>query len=482
MSIVRTPWSTLRSRRVFWFALPSLTAIAATQIVPNTANAQILERFALRGEAGAGTMFPTHQRNVLGYDSVNFQGTGRLGFTLFEPLVLQISALNGWYPSRPQPEGRLTVYEGGLRVEPKIGSVGRLFVDANAGVGFTGGLVRTAFDAGLGFEFAVASFVHVGPVVRYGHVIQDPTDVFPQDAQFWWGGLSLALRAPVTEPVVTPVHREPPPPPPDSDRDGVLDPMDLCLNEPAGQHPDPERPGCPLRDSDNDGVFDHQDQCPTTPRGEHPDPERPGCPDGDDDNDTVLNHSDQCRTEPQGPSPDPARPGCPAPDRDGDTIPDPVDHCPDQPGAPHPDPNRHGCPGLVRVEPTQIRILQQVFFATNRDRILPRSYPVLQAVADALQAMPQIRRVSIEGHTDNVGNDQRNLDLSQRRAQSVMRWLIEHGIDPSRLEAHGYGETRPIQSNDTPAGRAANRRVEFRILDPAPPTAEGAGSSGSRTP
>src|SRR5207237_5827355 len=103
--------------------------------------------------------------------------------------------------------------------------------------------------------------------------------------------------------------------------------------------------------------------------------------------------------------------------------------------------------------------------------------PVLTAVANALQASPDIRRIAIEGHTDNVGPDARNLQLSQRRAESVMRWLTGHGLDGARLEAHGYGEGRPLVSNDTREGRAANRRVEFHIVDPAQPAASGSEST-----
>jgi len=75
--------------------------------------------------------------------------------------------------------------------------------------------------------------------------------------------------------------------------------------------------------------------------------------------------------------------------------------------------------------------------------------------------------VAIEGHTDNVGAHDHNVDLSQRRAQQVMAWLVAHDIDASRLEAHGYGPDRPIGPNTSAAGRARNRRVEFHILDPA---------------
>ena len=106
-----------------------------------------------------------------------------------------------------------------------------------------------------------------------------------------------------------------------------------------------------------------------------------------------------------------------------------------------------------------------VFFATRRDGILPRSNRILQAVTDALQATPEIHRVSIEGHTDDVGDDASNTNLSERRAHNVMGWLITHGVAPERLEAHGFGEARPIVPQATSSARAANRRVEFQIRE-----------------
>ena len=214
-----------------------------------------------------------------------------------------------------------------------------------------------------------------------------------------------------------------------------------------------------------DGVLDRQDQCPDTPMGPTPDPRRPGCPASDSDNDGVLDPVDQCLFEPAGPNPDPARLGCPLPDRDHDTVPDPRDACPDKPGSPNPDPKKNGCPGLVEVKNGQLVLLKPVFFALDKDVILAQSFPVLQAVADALQATPAIKKIRIEGHTDSQGKPAYNLDLSDRRTRSVSKWLVAHGIAESRLEARGYGQLRPIDTNATPAGRARNRRVEFLILE-----------------
>ncbi len=167
--------------------------------------------------------------------------------------------------------------------------------------------------------------------------------------------------------------------------------------------------------------------------------------------------------------PDPSRAGCPGADRDNDAVPDTVDACPDRPGAPNTNPRQNGCPGLVLVTGGVIRINRPVFFANNSDQILPRSTAILQAVADTLRLAPQIRRVRVEGHTDNTGPAAHNTDLSQRRAQSVVTWLTGHGIEAERLEAQGLGPTRPLRPNITLANRAMNRRVEFHITDPAPP-------------
>jgi outer membrane protein OmpA-like peptidoglycan-associated protein len=252
--------------------------------------------------------------------------------------------------------------------------------------------------------------------------------------------------------------------PSDRDGDGVLDVDDQCLVTPMGAHPDPAKRGCPIGDADGDGILDSEDQCPTTPAGAHPHPTKKGCPDVDTDGDGVFDGQDRCPSVPAGVHPDPAQPGCPLADRDDDTVPDVKDACPDEPGAPSTNPKKNGCPGLVLVRQGSLTILSPVHFATGKDKILPDSFPVLQAVAEALIAEPEIKKVSIEGHTDDRGGHDFNMDLSQRRTQSVRTWLIEHGVAPDRLEAHGLGETQPLMPNATEAGRAKNRRVEFRIL------------------
>ena len=255
----------------------------------------------------------------------------------------------------------------------------------------------------------------------------------------------------------------------DRDKDGVLDTEDICPDEPKGQTPDPAKLGCPAGDRDKDGVVDPQDQCPDVAKGETPDPNRTGCPAGDKDNDGVVDPKDQCPDVPAGHKPDPAKPGCPLPDRDKDTVVDPEDACPDQAGAPNPDPKKNGCPGLVRIENGQIAIMEPVFFATNKDTILKKSFPVLNYVTDALKASPFIKKVEVGGHTDDRGKPEYNRDLSGRRANSVVKYLVDHGIPAEKLSAKGYGPDKPIADNKDNKGRERNRRVEFVILDPVQP-------------
>jgi outer membrane protein OmpA-like peptidoglycan-associated protein len=492
-------------------ALLPLALSTSAFLHASAADAQVLSRFSLRAEFGAGVMTPTVQRSTLGYDGAHFQATGRIGFDVLDWLSLQLSVNNGFFLASNQlPTGRVLAVQFGLRLQPAIGTVGRLWADVNPGYYSTGSDRRLGLDAGLGFEFNLGRAVALGPVARVHWVPADRATQQPSDALYLSFGLSLTLRVPhevaavvldrdhdgVLDPVdlCVDVPQGPTPDParsgcprPDRDGDGVYDDEDTCVDAPQGPHPDPARRGCPLPDTDGDGVFDPDDQCVTTAQGEHPDPARRGCPDGDDDNDGVLNSADLCRTVHQGLSPDPARLGCPLPDRDHDTVSDPDDRCPDQAGMPRPGTDRHGCPGEVIVTPGQIRITNPVFFATNDDVILPQSFPVLTAVRDVLQAVPGIHRVSIEGHTDDVGDDASNLALSNRRAASVMRWLVQNGIEAGRLETHGFGETRPLRPISGLRGRrlreaqAINRRVEFRITDPAPPP-EAQGSAPAQAP
>ncbi|MFL5292250.1 MAG: OmpA family protein [Myxococcales bacterium] len=270
---------------------------------------------------------------------------------------------------------------------------------------------------------------------------------------------------------------------PDADGDGIPDAEDACPNEPGPK----ETMGCPVaKDTDGDGLPDDIDRCPLDPEDPDGFQDEDGCPDPDDDGDGIVDKVDACPNEP-GPIENRGCPildrdgdgvpdaedrcidlpgpkengGCPDADRDGDGVPDRLDKCPDDFGAP-PD----GCPkkyGLVEVKKERIEIKQQVHFATAKFRVLPDSFPLLDQVVQALNDFPKMH-ISIEGHTDNVGTEVTNMRLSQRRAEAVRDYLVSKGITPDRLDAVGYGPTKPIASNKTARGKAQNRRTEFRIV------------------
>jgi len=119
---------------------------------------------------------------------------------------------------------------------------------------------------------------------------------------------------------------------------------------------------------------------------------------------------------------------------------------------------------MVEIETTRLSLRDMIHFDTAKDTIKPQSNGILDEIASILKAHGEIHRVRVEGHTDSVGSRPYNLDLSQRRAGSVVRALVLRGVAAARLEAVGYGFDRPVASNATPLGRAKNRRVEFTLV------------------
>jgi outer membrane protein OmpA-like peptidoglycan-associated protein len=144
---------------------------------------------------------------------------------------------------------------------------------------------------------------------------------------------------------------------------------------------------------------------------------------------------------------------------------DRLDECPDLPG---PKENR-GCPvkGGARLDGDRITLEENVYFATGRDVIQKRSDPLLDNVATIMKAHPEIGKVRVEGHTDAQGKRAYNVKLSQRRAAAVVKALVKRGVPAARLAAQGLGPDRPVADNATAEGRAKNRRVELRVVEPS---------------
>ncbi len=273
-------------------------------------------------------------------------------------------------------------------------------------------------------------------------------------------------------------------PDPDADHDGVVE-GDRCPDQVEDQDHFEDTDGCPDRDNDGDGILDTADRCPDDAEDFDEFEDIDGCPEPDNDRDGIADGSDHCPREAEDRDGFEDTDGCTDADNDGDGVADGEDGPPDPGGtfgvcrnlpetaggrdAADPD----GCPdSAVRVDVAARRIrVPPVFFDSNADVIQQRSFADLAYVADIMTANTWIQRISVEGHTDDRGSDALNQDLSQRRAASVVRFLVEHGVDAGRLEPQGFGRSRPPTVDDDPACaqqrssacRQAARRVVFVI-------------------
>jgi OOP family OmpA-OmpF porin len=228
---------------------------------------------------------------------------------------------------------------------------------------------------------------------------------------------------------------------PDTDGDGIPDNKDSCPEE-AGPA---ELNGCP--DSDGDGIADKDDACPDAAGSA----EMNGCPDSDGDG--IADNLDKCPQE----AGEAANDGCPEDDRDGDGVPDKDDVCPDEAG----DAANNGCPELPEKLITFMKGENStLFFVVNSAVVTDESSAKLKILTDLLGTYTKVN-VVIEGHASSDGSTAYNQTLSEKRANSVKEALMAMGVDASRLETIGYGETKPTEDNSTAAGRTANRRVQF---------------------
>lgn len=234
---------------------------------------------------------------------------------------------------------------------------------------------------------------------------------------------------------------------PDSDGDGIKDSDDACPNV-AGLA---ALNGCP--DTDGDGIADKDDMCPND-KGTVA---NNGCPDTDGDG--VVNKDDKCPTV-AGPA---ANAGCPWPDTDGDGVLDKDDSCKNEVGPA----SNNGCPEPVISSVAEKKIgefAKTILFNSGKTTFKAGVSDKLDGIVKIMNEFPEANFV-IEGHTDNTGSSALNLRISEKRAIAVRDYLVKQGIATTRLDAKGYGEGAPIDTNDTRAGRANNRRVEIKVTN-----------------
>lgn len=256
---------------------------------------------------------------------------------------------------------------------------------------------------------------------------------------FWWSmkGDSTLEIDPIPEVAAVIV---------DSDGDGIADSDDKCplvfgiLSN----------SGCPaIKDSDGDGIADGEDNCPQY----FGTIENNGCP-ADTDGDGVHDGIDKCPSIKGSKSNN----GCLL-DADGDGIADANDKCPNEAGTVA----NSGCPE-VKIEEADMAVLTQamksVEFETGKSSLKATSFKDLDQIANMMGKYSKYK-LNISGHTDNTGDANQNLELSKARAKTCYDYLVSKGIKAGKMKHKGFGQRKPKESNDTPAGREANRRVEF---------------------
>ncbi len=249
----------------------------------------------------------------------------------------------------------------------------------------------------------------------------------------------------------------------DMDRDGIADRLDACPRDPEDFDGFEDTDGCPDEDNDQDGILDSADACPDSPEDRDGFQDDDGCPDPDNDGDGIPDAADGCPNAAEDLDGFRDQDGCPDLDNDGDGVADTDDTCPGTPTGMRVD--EHGCPAAAAA-PDMARdlILEGVNFRSGSAELVTGSLLVLEGVARSMLAHPEAM-IEIRGHTDATGSAEANRALSQQRALAVRDALIRFGVAPSRITAIGYGEDYPIAPNDTPEGRARNRRVELHRVD-----------------
>ena len=251
--------------------------------------------------------------------------------------------------------------------------------------------------------------------------------------------------------------------PKDTDGDGILDRDDRCPREAEDMDGFQDSDGCPDLDNDGDGILDADDGCPDMAEDMDGYKDDDGCPEADNDNDGILDADDQCPNDAEDIDGFQDEDGCPDLDNDGDGILDVDDKCPNEAETVNGYKDQDGCPDTkpeVQVEAGKAVVLAGINFDSGKATLTADSEASLNKVLRTLNDNPEIA-LEVRGYTDNQGRDAFNRTLSQKRAEAVRTWLIEHDVDASRLQAKGFGPDNPVADNATEEGRAQNRRIEF---------------------
>ena len=335
---------------------------------------------------------------------------------------------------------------------------GRYMAPSTPGAMVGAATTMTTIEALAGVRYQMERRVNIGLAVGRGLT----SGIGSPDLR----GVVLVTVAPGAADLV-PIHGINNEPDRDSDGDGIPDSVDKCPHEPEDKDLFNDSDGCPDPDNDGDGIPDDKDKCPLDPEDKDGFQDDDGCPDKDNDNDGIPDAEDKCPNDPEDKDGFQDQDGCPDPDNDGDGIPDAKDKCPNEPETINGNQDDDGCPdkgdSLVVLSPDRLDLLEAIQFSGTR--ISKRSFNVLGQIAATLRAHGDIVRVRVTAHVQPTSNPDADLALSEKRAEAVKDWLVQWGIAAARLEARGFGGTKPLVPADQKGSAMINERLEFIILE-----------------
>jgi outer membrane protein OmpA-like peptidoglycan-associated protein len=356
--------------------------------------------------------------------------------------------------------------------------LGNLWLDAH--LALSNGGPRVGFDAALGYELSLIDGLQLGPFVKFAWLSESllmfgisfsvgGPAAAPNDADPDGDGITGSADKCPNEPEDKDGFQDDDGCPDlDNDRDGIPDAKDKCPNDPEDKDGFQDDDGCPEKDNDKDGIEDAKDRCPNQAEDNDGFQDDDGCPDLDNDNDGIPDTADKCPNEPEDKDGFQDDDGCPDLDNDNDGIPDTADKCPNEPETVNGIDDQDGCPekdAAAFIVGDKISVALPIAFDTDKASLKPESSKTLDGVAELLKRMLEVKKVRVEGHTDDTHDEAFNGKLSQQRADAVRDALLKRGVDKSRLESKGLGGTQPLVNEKTDAARAKNRRIELIIAE-----------------
>ncbi len=317
--------------------------------------------------------------------------------------------------------------------------------------------------------------VHVGAGARFwitdsvavridGRYLRGPSEQAPYTLNAGYGEFGVGLSY---VPKIRPSRPEEPKIDGDRDGDGIPDSLDKCPNEPEDKDMFQDDDGCPDLDNDLDGIPDDKDKCPLDPEDKDGFQDDDGCPDLDNDGDGIPDAKDKCPNEAEDKDGFQDLDGCPDLDNDGDGIPDDKDKCPMEPETINGFQDEDGCPdrgdSLVVMSPDRLELLEALPFRGEKPTKAANN--LLGQISATLRAHTEIVRIRVTVHVQPTDNPDKDQALSDARAKALRDWIVGYGIDAKRVEARGFGGTKPLVPKEQKGSMAINERVELIILE-----------------